>query len=786
MDEGAASFGERLRRLRVAATLSQEALAERAGLSRNGISNLERGRSPAPRLETVRLLADALRLSETDRSALLAAARPAVFADELSGSSQSAPASRGAPLPRLFGREPMLAAIRARLRNDDVRLLTLTGPGGVGKTRLALAAAEDLGASFPDGLAFVDLAPLRDPALALSTVAATLGLREIGGRALTDACHAFLRDRKMLLILDNFEHLLEAAPVVTDILAAGMRVKILATSRAPLHIRGEWEYPVSPLGLPSNEETSNLTALAANEAVALFVARAQAVRPDFALTAENSVAISAICARLNGLPLALELAAARVRILPPPALLNRLEARLPLLIGRSRDAPARQRTMRDTLVWSHDLLAPDEQTLFRRLAVFVGGWTLEAAEAVTRLEDDLDVLAGLDALADKSLIRLDESGPAPRYRILETIREFAQENLRQHPQEEAATRQAHTAYFADLASAAWVAISTGVPEAIRLVGAEEGNFRAMLAHLLESGDAETAMRVAGSTLCGYWIVAGGQFTEARAWLDRALLEGAGASAAARAWALGGLSQIAIFQGDFETARTAAAECHVLTQATGDPMVAGLGPFRLSVVAEAEGEMDVAARFALEAVEAARLHDPGFLSWSLMILGSALWHTSDLPGATAALDEALTLFRGVGGVWSEVVTLMTLAGVARAERRLARAVRLHADSVRLRRDAGMLADAYDDLVGIAEIASKMGQWEAAARLLGAEDAYGTVFGSAGWGATPLRREQTRQALVEHLGELKFGQAWDEGRALSTGQAIAESLALADVLSILAET
>jgi tetratricopeptide (TPR) repeat protein len=495
---------------------------------------------------------------------------------------------------------------------------------------------------------------------------------------------------------------------------------------------------------------------------------------------------AAICQRLDGLPLAIELAAARIKLLPPVALLARLDRGLPLLTGGARDVPERQRTLRNTIAWSHDLLRADERALFRRLGIFAGGWTLEAAEAVANPDETLDVLEGMASLVDKSLVRLDESGSAPRYTMLETIREFALENLRQHAEEEAAIRNAHAAFFADLTLAARAAIWAGVPEAIRRVGAEEDNLRTMLAHLLETGDAETALHVAG-VLRGYWTVAGGQFTEARAWLDRALRAGSGASAAARAGAFYDLSQISLFQGDFVTARTAATECRVLAQASGDPVLARLGPFSLSTVAEAAGQLDEAARFALEAVAAARVvDDPVFLGWSLMILGSARWQIGDLPGATAALEEALALFRGLGGVWGEASTLMNLASVARAEGSLARATRLHADALRLRREAGLLADAYDDLVRIAEITQIMGNLEPAARLLGAEDTYSTVFRSVGWGVTQLRREQTRQALVEQLGDARFAQAWEAGRALSTEAAFAEALALADALAIPAET
>jgi predicted ATPase/DNA-binding XRE family transcriptional regulator len=396
MSETTQAFGDLPRRLRSTAGLSQEDLAERSGVSRNGISDLERGLSHSPRFETVRLLADGLGLDADERATLLAAARPAMWPDVLPEPATRPRNSLPAPLTRLIGRETDVMTLQGRLQDDAVRLLTLTGPGGVGKTRLALAVTEQPGNAFPDGRVFVDLAPLRDPSLLLPHVAATLRLREPAGRILSDVIHDYLCERDVLLVLDNFEHVLPAAPVVADLLAAGPRVKVLVTSRAPLRLRVEREYPVPPLRLPGNEDARNITALAANEAVAFFVDRARAVQPDFALTSDNAAAVIKICHRLDGLPLAIELAATRVRMLAPQAMLTRLDQRLPFLTGGARDAPHRQRTLRNTMAWSYDLLKPEEQALFRRLAVFSGGASFEAVEAVANPDDDLDVFGDLE------------------------------------------------------------------------------------------------------------------------------------------------------------------------------------------------------------------------------------------------------------------------------------------------------------------------------------------------------------------------------------------------------
>jgi predicted ATPase len=688
---------------------------------------------------------------------------------------------RGFPatLTPFLGREALLTAITALLRTPRVRLVTLTDPGGTGKTRLGMRVGEDLANDFADGVVFVDLAPLRDPALVLPSITTVFGLRD-GTRSLEDAAHAYLRERRMLLVLDNFEHLLSAAPVVTRLLAAGADVKALVTSREPLHIRGEHEYPIPPLALPTSAEMGDLAALKASEAVALFVDRAQAIRPDFRLTADSAEAVAKICSRLDGLPLAIELAAARVKVLPPAMLLSRLERRLPLLTGGTRDAPERQRTLRDAIAWSHDLLSPDDQTLFRRLGVFVGGWTLEAAEAVAQSDGDVDVLEGLTSLVDKSLVRLDERGSPPRYWMLETIREFAQEELGRDCDDEAATRQAHATYFANVAIAARSGLASGVVADVARVAADQDNLRAALDWLLAAGDVDTALRVVGGSLSEYWLGAGGHLAEGRAWLDRALSQGEHASPAARAWGLFGVTALAYHQGDMEAARSAGDACLALARETKGPVLATVAPFILHLVENLENHTNAAA-LAHQALDAARaLGDPGTIGWALQAIADVRWNAGDPRGAVTALEESLAIFRGFGGAWGEADALTILAMVERPQGFFDQAVQHHIESLIVRRDAGQFVGSTNDVIALADIAREHGQLEAAARLLGAEETSRTRSSYEGFQLVSSLREQLWQALTEHLGEERFRQALDVGRAYSTQEAIAEALAVAESL------
>ena len=437
----------------------------------------------------------------------------------------------------------------------DSRLITLTGPGGTGKTRLALAVAERIASEFRDGVVFVPLAPLGDPAFVASAIAQRLGVREGAGPPLFDHLTAYLSDKRLLLVLDNVEHLLPAVMLVADLLTAGPGIKVLTTSRTPLHLSGELTYPVPSLALPEPGHIPPLDELAQTEAVRLFVDRAQAAKPGFTLSEDNARAVVEIVRRLDGLPLALELAAARMTILSPAALLRRLDRRLPLLSGGALDLPARQRTLRDTIAWSYDLLRPPEQALFRRLAVFAGGWTLEAAAVGGATGDsEIDVLEGLTSLADQSLVHeVDQPDGEPRFGMLETVREFALERLAAEG-EEFWVRQRHAEHFAAFAESA---------EPL-LLGAEELTWldrcEVEIANLREATNWSAAnkpapgLRIAAS-LWWFWRARGG-LSVGRAEVDRALrqIEGVSVTLVAKAWRT--LGFIAMFQLDEAVAQMA--------------------------------------------------------------------------------------------------------------------------------------------------------------------------------------------------------------------------------------
>ena len=602
MDLNTATFAAVLRQFRLAAALSQEDLAERAGMSLRGLSDLERGVRRSPYLATVRQLADALGLSPSDRQDLLAAARagPLSKPDVATGLQAALPRP---PAP-LIGREPDVATLFNLVQRPAVQLVTVTGPGGSGKTRLALEVATRLQDAFAGSVRFVDLSPIVDASHVLPAIAQALGVRELPGKPMQETLARALGGRRLLLVLDNCEQVLAAAGDVAALLTTCPDLTILATSRASLRVRAEQIVPLAPLPLPDAHHLLDLENLVQVPSVALFVERAHATDPSFALTAENASAVVAICRRLDGLPLAIELAAARVRLLPPVALLPQLEQSLLLLTDGARDAPARQRTLRETIAWSYDLLSPEEQELFRRVSVFVGGWTLGATEPVANPDGALDVLSGLGALLERSLIQRGEGlHGEPRFGLFETIREFGLEQLAASG-EEMLTRERHAAWVVHLAEQAEPAMFRADQRSWwERVEVERPNIRAALAWFEQIVDAERAQRLVAALVPFSWIR--GHLQEGQDWSVRALAIPGKTSVPARARTLFGSGTLAWFRGDHVAAKTLAEQA--LTVSQRGEFASGIAMARqtLSITAWMQGDLE-------RALILAKRRSPGYV------------------------------------------------------------------------------------------------------------------------------------------------------------------------------
>lgn len=804
-----ASFSDLLRYYRLTAGLSQEALAERAGLSTRGISDLERGARHLPRPETVQLLAAALGLDATDRDRLFSAIRlarePRV--------ERADPPDRQlmVPLTPLLGREREELAVIQLLRQDRVRLVTLTGPGGVGKTRLALQVATTLLPDTPDGVIFVDLAPLRDPALVAATVATALGVRDTGGRPLPERLTEYLRPRGLLLVLDNLEQVLAAAPLASELLAACPRLTILATSRAALRLRGEHELPVSPLALPDVDalDTSPLApeALRQYAAVELFLQRAQSVRPDFRLTPANAPAVAHICRRLDGLPLAIELAAVRIRVLTPAALLEHLDRRLAVLTGGAQDAPARQRTLRHAIDWSHDLLDDPARALYRRLSVFVGGCSLAGVEAVCDLGQagvqgagesgtsctpaslashpggaHPPLLDTLTTLVHHQLVRM-EDGPdgEPRFGMLETIREYATEQLAASGEVEA-LRQRHAAFFLSLAERVESQL-LGPEQAAGLdhLARELGNLRAALRWAAEIGAAETGLRLAGALARFWWLQ--GYLSEGRGYLERLLaLPESAAPTVARAVALQALGMLLTRHADFDDdtgGQAAARACYEegleIARALGDQPRAASVLRELGRLAGEISDFAVARPRLEESLEIARaMGDSDAIAQSLSELGSLALFEEDYARAGPFLTESLLLFRERGDIGNASFALFFLGHLAREQGNYAEAHARFAESLAILPLSQYRWALHGVLEGFACVAAAQGQAERALRLSGAATARRAAIEAAVGRTWRTKYRQWLAPAWQALGEARGTAVWDEGRTMTHDEALAYAL------------
>ncbi|MGH2821167.1 MAG: ATP-binding protein, partial [Actinomycetota bacterium] len=663
---------------------------------------------------------------------------------------------------RFIGRERELRIIAGLLGTS--RLLTITGSGGSGKTRLAIQVASSVRGDFPDGVVFVDLAPLTDPALVPSSIAVAARIPEQAGIPIEESLGQQLRDRDALLILDNFEHLTEAAPVVAGLLDAAPQLHILVTSRVSLRLIGEQEFSLLPMAVPSPD--TPIERLAEAEAVALFVERARAVEPSFTLSEEDARAVSELCTRLDGLPLAIELAAARVRALSPPAILERLGSRLHLLGGGPRDAPARHRTLTEAVRWSDELLDQPASRMFRRLSVFAGGWTLEAADAVANPDAELgvDTIDVTEALLDHGLIRRD----GDRFRMLETVRAYAADALADQGDE---IRERHARFILDLVEQAEPRITNpDEHDTLAELSREHDNLRAALRWSREH-DLTTGLRI-GSAAWRFWHL-GGHLAEGRATMEE-LLGAPGTRApemrAHRALGLVAVAALAYWQIDYAAARTAYEEAIAIARPVGADAQLGDAIYGLAFVTMIQGDVEGSAVLHTEARRVfERLGEPRRLAASTMSQGMVLRTRGDLASAEALLEEALGRFVELGDLWGAATSCGAIGQVHTASGDYDRAAEAYLRSIGYGEQIGDDTGIAVALQGLATIAGRGGNHETALLLSAAGDTL-TRVKDARAPAVLLDLDDARAVAEPMIGAEETTRMWERGRGLDRDAAV----------------
>ena len=716
-------------------------------------------------------------------------------------------------LTSFIGREKEITEIKQSI--NEHRLVTLTGAGGSGKTRLSLQVASELLEQFQDGVFFVALAPITDPGLVPSTIAQSLGVTEAAGKSVTESIKDYLQSKSLLLVLDNYEQVISAAPLVAELLTASKELKVIVTSREGLRVRGEHEYFVPPLELPDLAQLPSLETLTQYTAVELFIQRAQAVKQDFRLTNETAQTVAEICYRLDGLPLAIELAAARIKLLPPKAMLARLERRLEFLTSSARDLPTRQRTLRDAIAWSYDLLNEDEQKLFQQVSVFVGGCTFEAIEAIGE-DPSTHVLDLVGSLLDKSLLReLEDRIGEPRFIMLELLREFGLEQLATSGEAEV-IRLRHANFYLRLAEQAEVKLESAEQvEWINRMEEEHDNLRAALEWSKSAeGAGEICLRLAG-TLGLFWE-ARGYFSEGRERLSAILATDiARGKTAARAKLLARAAELAYRQSDYPATLTLAGESLSICREVGDKQGAAAALIKLGNAATEGGDYATASGYLAEALTIWRelkdkhgtaralislgwaalrpgdyslanerleealvisreLEDTRSIGFELSGLGEVALREGDYARATQLLEESLQLRRQLGNKWGMGVSLGTLGWIAMHEGEWKRATTRLGESLEVRGEIGDKGGSAWCLERLAEIAVAQTQAEKAVRIFGAAAALRESIGSV---IDPVDRadyENRLDSLSTELGEPRFVAAWNEGRAMSREQAVAYAL------------